>query len=238
MPSFSPSPELRDRIAAIDVLDDGGQEVRVLPSTGAVLGLQLHGRVRAGAELLSPIGVTGIQTAARRYAYVGPTRSLLVRFTPQGACCLGVPASELANRSVDLGDLVPRARMGEVSERLAEAPTVSASVAIVEHVLRGLSWSRDPLVDRALAWLDDMSVAEVARALAISERQLERRFLTRVGLTPKRFASLRRFERAVALARASATLTEAALAAGYYDQSHFIRDVRRFADATPGELLA
>src|SRR5690606_3524278 len=163
-----------DRIAAIDVLDDGGQEVRVLPSTGAVLGLQIHGRVRAGSELLSPIGVTGIQTAARRYAYVGPTRSLLVRFTPQGACCLGVPASELANRSVDLGDLVSRARMCEVSERLAEAPTVSARVAIVEQVLRGLSWTSDPLIERALAWLDEMPVAEVAQAPSLQRRSLRR----------------------------------------------------------------
>lgn len=242
MPTFSPSAALRDRVLAIDVIEQDGGEAHVLPSTSAVLGLQVHGRVRAGEGLLSTAGVTGIQGGARRYGYEGPTVSLLVRFTPQGASCLGVPASALADRSVALADLVTPARASEVSERMCEAGDAAARVQVVERLLLGLEWSPDPLIERALvllgAGLHERSlVAEVARNLAISERQLERRFLARVGITPKRFASLRRFEQAVALARASESLTETALAVGYYDQSHFIRDFRRFAGATPGEWL-
>src|SRR5690606_15654362 len=60
------------------------------------------------------------------------------------------------------------------SERLAEAPTVSARVAIVEQVLRGLSWTSDPLSERALAWLDEMPVAEVAQAPSLQRRSLRR----------------------------------------------------------------
>ena len=83
----------------------------------------------------------------------------------------------------------------------------------------------------------DASVAAVARALGLSERQLERRVLLRIGLPPKRLARLLRFERAVALANATASLTETALAAGYADQSHFIREFRRFSGATPSAIL-
>lgn len=242
MRSFVPSPALRDRVVAIDVIDHAGGDVRVLPSTGAVLGLQVCGRVRAGDELLSTVGVTGVQASARRYEYVGPTVSVLVRFTPQGASCLGVPASELADRSVALADLLSPGRACELSERLGEADDARERVSTVEALLLELAWQPDPLIDRALTLLgagpDERSlVASVARSLAISERQLERRFLARVGVTPKRFASLRRFEQAIAIARTSASLTDAALAAGYYDQSHFIRDVRRFAGATPSELF-
>jgi AraC-like DNA-binding protein len=73
----------------------------------------------------------------------------------------------------------------------------------------------------------------------MSERQLERRFLARVGVTPRSWATLRRFERAVALAAATpdAPLTNVALDAGYYDQSHFIRDVRRRAGQRPTTLF-
>jgi methylphosphotriester-DNA--protein-cysteine methyltransferase len=58
-----------------------------------------------------------------------------------------------------------------------------------------------------------------------------------VGVTPKRYASLARFERALQLARGAASLTHAALDAGYYDQSHFIRDFTRFAGGPPGQFL-
>lgn len=243
MPSFSPTAALRDRVLAIDTLEQDGGESLVLPSTSAVLGLQVHGRVRAGEGLLSTAGVTGIQAEARRYGYVGPTASLLVRFTPQGASCLGVPASELADRSVALAELVPPSRAREVSERLCEAHDAAARVQVVEGLLLELAWAPDRLIARALTLLgagphERSHVADVARSLGISERQLERRFLARVGVTPKRFAGLRRFEHAVTLARASSSLTEAALAAGYYDQSHFIREFRRYAGVTPGEWLA
>jgi len=240
MQSFAPTRALRDRVTSIDVIDHEGGDVRVLPSTGAVLGLQIHGRVRAREGLLSPVGVTGIQGSARRYDYVGPTVSVLVRFAPQGASCLGAPASELVDRSVALADLLSPSLAAEASERLCEAGDALARIEVVEQLLLGLAWDPDPLVERALTLLGagpGERVASVARALQISERQLERRFLARVGVTPRRYASLRRFEQAVALARTGRSLTETALAAGYYDQSHFIRDVRRFAGATPGELL-
>jgi AraC-like DNA-binding protein len=238
MQSFEPTFVLRDRVLAIDVVEHEGGEICVLPSTSAVLGLQVCGRVRSRDALLSIVGVTGIQSEARRYVYVGPTVSLLVRFTPQGASCLGVPVSELADRSVALAELLGPARAREASERLHDAPDTVARVQVVEQLLLGLAWVPDAIVERALELLRvGSNVAAVARELAISERQLERRFLARIGLTPKRFASLRRFEHALAHARTSPSLTDTALAAGYYDQSHFIRDFHRFAGATPGELL-
>jgi AraC-like DNA-binding protein len=174
---------------------------------------------------------------------VGSTASILVRFTPQGATCLGVPASELTSRSVPLDALLPSARAREVQERLLGAATDVERVAVVERLLLELPFVQDRLIERALAMLSeardpDARVASVARALSLSERQLERRFLARVGITPNRFASLRRFERAVSLARDAPSLAAAALDAGYYDQAHFIRDARRFAGATPGQLRA
>lgn len=239
---------LRGRVASIDVADSHDQEVTVLPSTGAVLGVQLRGRVRAEGGLLSTAGITGIQSSARRYAYLGDTTTVLVRFTPAGVACLGVPASELASRSVALDDILHPARVRRLCERLQEAPGVAASVAILQDLLLELPFEEDPLVARGLAIIESSAasgggmepvamVRDMARALAIGERQLERRFLQRVGLTPKRFASLRRFERAVALAGASPSLTQAAFDAGYYDQSHFIRDFRRYAGGAPGEVL-
>ena len=230
---FAPSPRLRDRVASIDIVEVDGGDTIVLPSTNAVLGIQFRGRVRAGDTLLARAGVTGIQSTARTYSYERGTGSLLVRFTPQGAACLGVPVAELANRSVALDDFLPRARVAEVHERLGDANDTSERVAVLESFLDELHHTSDPLVTRALALLDrgaeSVNVSAAACALGLSERQLERRFLAQVGVTPKRFAMLRRFERAAAGANTAPSLTAAALEAGYYDQSHFIREFRRLA---------
>jgi AraC-like DNA-binding protein len=242
LPPFRPHPALRTRVVSIDVVENDGRDLTVLPSTSAVLGIQFRGGVLSGGVALAPAGVTGIQPTARTYSYAEATGSVLVRFTPEGAACLGIPATELAGRSVALDELLPRARVAEVHGRVGEAPDDRARVAAVQDFLASLPLSRDHAVARAIRLLeaatDEARVAAVARTLGLSERQLERRFQARVGITPKRFASLRRFERAVAGAAMAPSLTAAALDAGYYDQSHFIRDFRRFAGASPRQILS
>jgi methylphosphotriester-DNA--protein-cysteine methyltransferase len=238
---FDPPPRLRNRIASIEIVEADGGDTIVLPSTSAVLGIQFRGRVRAGDTLLARAGVTGIQSTARTYSYERGTGSLLVRFTPEGAACLGVPVVELANRSVALDEFLPRAQVAEVHERLGDANDASARVAVLESFLDELRYRSDPLVTRALSLLDtgaeSVNVSAAACALGLSERQFERRFLAQVGVTPKRFAMLRRFERVAEQAKTAPSLTAAALEAGYYDQSHFIRDFRRFAGAAPREFF-
>lgn len=224
-------------MAAIEVVENAAGEGAVLPSTSAVLGFQFRGRVRARGELLSLVGVTGLQESTRTYSYLGRTGSVLVRFTPQGVARLGVPAAELANRSVALDELIARARVEEVSERIQAAPDDTSRVALVQGFLQELPFARDPVVTRALERLTDpngsLSVAAIAAELALSERQMERRFLSRVGMMPKRFARLARFQRAVSLMESGRALAAVAQHAEYYDQSHFVREFRTFAGCTP-----
>lgn len=82
---------------------------------------------------------------------------------------------------------------------LQETPRTYTQV--VESVLLDLPFARDRAVSFAIERLarphGPALVAAIARELGLSERQLERRFRAQVGRTPKRFASLARFERAV-----------------------------------------
>jgi transcriptional regulator GlxA family with amidase domain len=80
-------------------------------------------------------------------------------------------------------------------------------------------------------------VAEVAARLGVQARQLERRFKLRVGLSPKYFARIRRFQRVFPEVE-GAGWVEAAAACGYYDQAHLIRDFRAFAGEPPAALVA
>lgn len=82
-----------------------------------------------------------------------------------------------------------------------------------------------------------MPVADLADHLALSPRQLQRRFLNAVGLSPKIYAQLIQFHRALRLIRdAGLPLSAAAFEAGYNDQSHMTRAFKRFGGFTPADL--
>jgi AraC-like DNA-binding protein len=75
--------------------------------------------------------------------------------------------------------------------------------------------------------------------LGVSIRQMERRFNAGVGLPPKLFCRMQRF---VQVFRAIGTQpnkwADTAVACGYYDQAHLIRDFKSFSGETPAALLA
>lgn len=82
-----------------------------------------------------------------------------------------------------------------------------------------------------------VSLADMAAAAHVGERHLIRLFARRYGLSPRRFQNqcrLRKLGRGLAR---GASLTHAALAAGFYDQSHCIRHFRRLYAMTPGQYL-
>ena len=99
----------------------------------------------------------------------------------------------------------------------------------VEGAVKGV------LASRGLA-----RVGALARTAGLSDRQLERRFRSAVGLAPKLFSRIVRFQRVVRLARRSAQAgwAETAARCGYADQAHLVRDVRAFSGATPSALRA
>src|SRR5262249_843306 len=84
------------------------------------------------------------------------------------------------------------------------------------------------------------SIADVTAAIGLSPKRFIERFKTEVGLTPKAFCRVRRFQQALGALNAGADVDWAcvALSAGYYDQAHFIHDFRAFSGLTPTMYLA
>lgn len=84
----------------------------------------------------------------------------------------------------------------------------------------------------------EMTVADLAAGVRLSERQLERRFGKAVGLTPKRFARIRRMRSALAhlLAPASRSWSAVAAELGYADQAHLARDAMNLSGLTPSQI--
>lgn len=91
------------------------------------------------------------------------------------------------------------------------------------------------LVAHVLAQHGQVSVEEMAQQVNLSSRQLERRFREVVGIPPKLFAEICRFAYVFRLLQNQplAKWQDVTHTCGYFDQSHFIREFRRFAGEAP-----
>jgi AraC-like DNA-binding protein len=167
----------------------------------------------------------------------GPAMSALhgIRFRPGHAPrVLGIAADELRDQRVELPDLWGRPGM-IATERLLTDPAKLTEV-VGEHLRDSLS---DPAVDELLARLAGgvPRVSPVLRDLAVSERQLRRRFTVAVGYGPATYLRVTRLQRAITRASSAGTLASVAAEAGYSDQAHLSRDCRELTGTTPSEFF-
>jgi AraC-like DNA-binding protein len=160
-----------------------------------------------------------------------------VHFKPAGAFAfLGMPAAELRDAHVELADLWGRFA-GELRERLCAA-THEQRFPILERALRArLVRAPHRAIAPALRTIGRSSVRETASRIGMSERRLSEIFSEEVGMPPKLYARLQRFQRAMKLANAEADWSDVALDSGYYDQAHLIRDFVQFCGLTPAAWL-
>ncbi|MFF9019057.1 helix-turn-helix domain-containing protein [Streptomyces eurythermus] len=171
----------------------------------------------------------------------GPDRSWAgIRFFPGTApALLGVPAHELRDMRADLADLWPTSRVRRLCDRVAAAPDPARALEDIALERAAEAEALDPLLSRLVECLDEgRPVSATAAELGVGERRLHRRCLTAFGYGPKTLARILRLRRALALARAGTPYAETAIRAGYADQPHLAREVRRLAGMPLGELLA
>jgi AraC-like DNA-binding protein len=117
---------------------------------------------------------------------------------------------------------------------------------VLEHfLLRQAKLARDgnPAIHHALRRFNTQpsvpSIAAVADELGVSHKHLIQQFRNEVGLTPKRYCRIQRFQsvlRAIQNQR-KVEWADIACAGGYFDQAHFIREFRDFSGLNPAAYL-
>lgn len=225
------------------------QSERVIPSGTLELVINLQEdefRIQKSASTDHLRGA--IVSGAYGGAFVVETRAhasiIGVHFRPAGAATvLGIPAGELANSHVELETLWGR-RAVELRDRLCVAAHAAQRFRILEEALIGrLSHSLNLRgeVTAALGRLGTpgVEVGEVARQVQLSHRRFIQLFTEQVGMTPKRYSRVRRFQRALkhATAGGSPVWAQVALDCGYYDQAHLCRDWVDLTGLSPAEFL-
>jgi AraC-like DNA-binding protein len=158
----------------------------------------------------------------------------------------GLPVQELTNTFVDAEAVFPR-EIGRVAERLGSASHYVEMTAIVEAFLLQLVQQRrhemlpidkvnQLLLDRTrLGQPAGLSVEQLASAACLSVKQYYRKSVERLGVGPKLFGRITRFDQAIKLHNAypAPDWLSVALAAGYHDYQHLVRDFKDFTARTP-----
>ena len=177
-----------------------------------------------------------------------PARSIITgaRLHPgRAACLLGIPASEMLNQSVPIAAVKGAVQNIRFEKRIQQPNAAARRRALAQALLAAVEPAvlSDHAVLAGIQWLSrhpQSRIEQLSRWIGISERQLHRRFSAAIGYGPKMFQSVLRFQRLLRARRETGAwqrLADLAAIAGYADQSHMTRDVQRFANLRPTELL-
>lgn len=200
-----------------------------------------------GVKRKSPVvTIVGPQTYRRIQMHLtGSLESFVIMFQPAGLHRLfSIPMHELTDRDYE-ADSVLGGIIAQVRQRLGEARSFQERVRLVDRLLLYQSRrssgpdSISAVVHRILGGAGSVNIPALADRAGFSLRQFERRFLPQMGMPPKLFARIARFEAALETkARfAARTWTEVAHDFGYFDQMHMVHDFEELTGETPTELL-
>jgi AraC-like DNA-binding protein len=183
-----------------------------------------------------------------RYIVIGSGNTCMVgvRFRPGGAFpFFSFPISELNDSVIDL-DLIWGPLVSEIRDQLLAAESPDKRLRLLEafmlnHARRSLEANR--LIAFAVHQLQHspqfLAIRDLATTIGITPKHLISQFEKVVGLRPKTFARISKFQKVLAVIEQQQRVEWSAIAAdcGYYDQAHFIKEFHTFSGINPSAYL-
>lgn len=254
---YPPHPLLSNHIEKIWLFSSSapipGNDLKLIVPTGRikliipfrdVSTVQLNGSTHhTNGNRIALIGLTDVPVTVNVEAN-NPSGTIGIEFTAGGAYrFFGLNYRDIKNETIALADLLgPAAR--QLEQQVAHAVTGNEKVGLLQQFLLRLyrRGSEDAVYDfcleRIRASCGRVSIKELERATGYSSRWLNMKFMEKAGTSPKNLASILRFQQVYR----ALTTTGAAMAGArlfydyYYDQSHFIKDFKRFTGMPPSQL--
>jgi AraC-like DNA-binding protein len=211
---------------------------------GLIFQQSLGGRLLDQYSKLLPEGFVYGQTITRTALYLeGSFRLIGVCFFPNVLRSIwGFQADEVTDTCLGLEELSKK-KFESLSEQLFGAPSIPLQIEKLSAYLTSqinvnqspLDQTADYALSRILNTRGSVSLRELQQHLQLSERSLERRFKQTVGISPKLYARICRFQAALQQLKSQqyTLLSDVAYDNGYADQSHFIRTFKEFAGYSP-----
>lgn len=169
-----------------------------------------------------------------------------VCFTPLGAkTFFSIPLAEFNGKSIDaltLGDPL----LADLSKRIADTTHEKLCIDYIEQFLlqrfqplKDYNQKRISTTIHAINHQVEVNITSLADMCCVSYRQFIRIFTEHIGLNPKEYLRIVRFQRSLSVLQhqPDASFTDVAYRCGYYDQPHFINEFKAFTGSTPTEYL-
>jgi AraC-like DNA-binding protein len=166
-------------------------------------------------------------------------------FQPGGIAALfGIPSRQLTDQDFDARDVLG-CDIRSLRDRLGEKSTIGERAQIADQYLCARltdSSHASPVILAARLihrCRGSLQIARLADKTALGVRQFERRFAQEIGISPKLYARIVRFESALRLKSMNPALrwTDVACLLGYFDHMHMIHDFKRLSDDTPTGII-
>ncbi len=235
--THAPNPAIADHVSAYWAVELRGAShlLRTLPDASVDLTVDLR-RPR--------VYVTGPQKKPRTRRLHGHVHLLGARLQPGSATLLGIDLARVNDDWTPLEVFVPPAQVRRLTAAIDRARDLAARIAALDAFLvdRLLNRRIDRRLSRALALLFQhqgaLSMAALASETRVDPRTLSRLFQRSVGLPPKRFSRVVRFQWAIRNLDRGDSWAALAADLGYFDQAHLIRDLKELFGATPTQARA
>lgn len=220
---------------------------KVFPSAGLVIGFQYKGKlVSVNGKItntLSQAGITGLQDQFKTFKSSANIGSILIFFNEIGASYFFKnPINELFNESLALDYFMAKTEINKVEELLSLAQTDQQRISIIEDFLlhQFIEKKEDLLITQAVKYIHqnkgNIKIKELSKMLYISQSPLEKRFRKIVGTSPKKFASIIRFNTVLENLREKKSIAFISYENNYFDQAHLINDFKNFTGETPDKF--
>ncbi|MCW5909882.1 MAG: AraC family transcriptional regulator [Cyclobacteriaceae bacterium] len=176
----------------------------------------------------------------------GHVNTFAVRFYPYGfANFVSVPIKELANKETPIEVLFEKESANTLEHKIRSAASTSERIALADAFLSDQLKSRviidnivKSTIDKLFTARGSTSISTILKDDPSKRRQLERKFLKQVGMSPKQLGKVIRLQTALnmLLHQQPESLTQIAYESEYYDQAHFIKDFKEFTGTTPKDF--
>ena len=201
-----------------------------------------------GSSILQPrCFVFGQLTQPLEIEPTGETGIFSVRFHPEGFMpFITIPLKEMDNKAISLEKLFGKEGR-EIEQEILGTKTTSGKIKHIETFLMKrladtvtIDRIVKSTVEVILTANGQLSIDELSKKTSINRRQLERKFSSAIGLSPKQLSKTIRLQATLKmlLSNQFTNLTELAYQNEYYDQAHFIKDFKEFTGVTPKEFYS
>lgn len=242
---FLPVPALQPYVKYFVIAEQTQtSQYKIFPDTALVAGFQYRGQLAKfenGLEkTLSATGITGLSNRVQSFKNSGETGSVLVYFRDTGLTHFTrVPLHEIYDLSIDLAHILDKNIIRAAEDSLREASTDAERITIVEKALLAMKEEKaaDILVMKAVEVINEQKgnvrIRNLQKLLCISQSPFEKRFRQIVGTSPKKYASIVRFQHVLADMKTKKSLADITYEHNFFDPAHFSKEFKQFTGQSP-----